>query len=60
MFLCIVTLQQLQPWMPAKKLSEKHIEHAVVELVWLQRKQEDKDGLIRSLTDLAVLRIMNE
>ena len=46
--------------MTTKKLSEKPTLHAVRELVWLQRKQEDRAGLIRSLTDLAVFRIMNE
>ncbi|XP_076442527.1 uncharacterized protein LOC143281281 [Babylonia areolata] len=52
--------KQLKPWTQYKKLSEKPIEHAVMELVWLQRKEEDKAAVINTLTDLAVFRIMND
>ncbi|KAK7104847.1 hypothetical protein V1264_019502 [Littorina saxatilis] len=54
-----VRRQQLRPWTVDRRLGERYLDHAMLELVILQKAQGDKDGLIRSLTDLAVFRTMN-
>ncbi|KAK7481187.1 hypothetical protein BaRGS_00027620 [Batillaria attramentaria] len=50
--------KQLTPWSPPTQLNKTQNVHAVYELVWLQKAQGDKAGLITSLSDLSVFNIL--
>ena len=53
-------LQGVPAWASHQSLSEKQYDHAVTELVWLQRKEESKVELIESLSSISVFRVLNE